>query len=122
MGATGVLPCNHFTPAPHAPHAARRATAAPGPGAAGAVTPGLRVAHSPPAGAGGRRGAVQARAHPGPRRDPLGDRGGKIDRHLAAAAVSEVGAQSGRARLPIAHVTSREWANMAQAAGDRRSV
>ena len=79
MGATGVLPCNHFT---HAPHAARRATAAPGPGAAGAVTPGLRVrvAHSPPAGAGGRRGAVQARARPGPRRDPLGDRGGGKNR------------------------------------------
>ena len=29
----------------------------------------------------------------------------KIDHHLAAAAVSEVGAQSGRARLPITHVS-----------------
>ena len=28
-----------------------------------------------------------------------------VDHHLAAAAVSEVGAQSGRARLPITHVS-----------------
>ena len=31
--------------------------------------------------------------------------GKKIDHHLAAAAVSEVGAQSGRARLAITHVS-----------------
>ncbi len=28
-----------------------------------------------------------------------------VDHHLAAAAASEVGAQSGRARVPIAHVS-----------------
>ena len=31
--------------------------------------------------------------------------GKKIDHHLAAAAVSEVVAQGGRARLPITHVS-----------------
>ena len=87
MGATGVLPCNHFT---HAPHAARRATAAPGPGAAGAVTPGLRVrvAHSPPAAGGGW--PPWRRTSPGP---PLGVLAGthsaiageKADRHLLSS-------------------------------------